>query len=75
MKLYKLYNKSKEEISFKITKENIIDTNKYSRSGVSLDIDNLNDIDTDLLDIIEVILLNIKVNYSWLVLMEDVQQQ
>lgn len=48
MKLYKLYNKSKEEISFKITKENIIDTNKYSRNGVSLNIDNLNDIDIDL---------------------------
>lgn len=46
MKSYKLYNKFKEEISFKVDKENIIYTNTYSRNGVTLNIDKLSDIET-----------------------------
>lgn len=48
MKLYKLYNKSKEEISFKVTKDDIIYSNTYSRDDETLRIDDLNSIDTRL---------------------------
>lgn len=52
MNLYKLYNKSNEEISFKVNKENIINTNTYSRNGVTFGIDKLNEVDTRLDSII-----------------------